>query len=98
MTEKHNGFTIVTDTSISGSHLAVARIPGIVALTTEHHDTEQDALDTIITETTPEPSISQLDKWMNEGVCSAIDGCPNIEIDGFCEHNYPSWFIYLGLV
>lgn len=49
-TMKHNGFTIVTDTSISGSHLAVARIPGIVALTTEHHDTKQDALDTIITE------------------------------------------------
>ena len=44
----HNGFEIVTDTSISGSHLAVARIPGIVGLDTEHHETEEDALYTII--------------------------------------------------
>ncbi len=46
---KYNGFEIITDTSISGSHLAVARIPGIIGITTEHHDTEQDAIDTIIT-------------------------------------------------
>lgn len=43
----HNGFKIVTDTSISGSHLAVARIPGAVGIDTKHHETEQDALDTI---------------------------------------------------
>ena len=43
----HNGFKIVTDISISGSHLAVARIPGVVGLDTKHHDTEEDALTTI---------------------------------------------------
>ena len=48
MTEyTHNGFKIVTDISITGSHLAVARIPGAVGIDTKHHDTEQDALDTI---------------------------------------------------
>ena len=41
---KYNGFEIQTDTDITGTHIAVARIPGIISFTTEHQDTEDDAI------------------------------------------------------
>jgi hypothetical protein len=29
---------------------------------------------------------------------AATDGCYPIEADGTCEHGYPSWPLYLGLI
>ena len=49
------------------------------------------------TPTTDEPDIEQLEEWMDEGVCSATDGCC-VEIDGTCPHGYPSWFIEMGMI
>ena len=46
-----------------------------------------------------EPSIEQLDMWMNDGMCEAK--CPHhclVELDGTCPHGNNSWFIELGLV
>lgn len=43
------------------------------------------------------PSEAQLEEWAFDSVCEATDGC-DIELDGVCEHGYPSWFIQLGLI
>lgn len=43
------------------------------------------------------PDWEQLEEWLHEAGCEAIDGC-YVEHDGFCEHGHPSWFIYLGLI
>jgi hypothetical protein len=45
----------------------------------------------------PEPTTSQLEEWMMDGVAEATDGC-RIEPDGTCEHGHPSWLIHLGLI
>ena len=47
--------------------------------------------------TQPEPTMDDLMLWMDEGVAEATDGCP-IEPDGICEHGYPSWLLYAGLI
>lgn len=44
------------------------------------------------------PSIETLLEWAEDGICSAIDGCEPVELDGTCEHGAPSWFLYLGLI
>ncbi len=44
-----------------------------------------------------EPSAEDLELWMYEGGCYATDGCW-VEPDGVCEHGYPSWLLYLGLI
>jgi hypothetical protein len=44
-----------------------------------------------------EPSLEQLEEWMDEGGCEATDGCW-VEPDGTCEHGKPSWLIVLGLI
>jgi hypothetical protein len=43
------------------------------------------------------PSIEDLATWMEEGGCEATDGCW-VEPDGYCEHGFPSWLLYLGLI
>ena len=48
--------------------------------------------------TTDEPELNQLEEWMDEGVCSATDGCFPVEPDGVCEHGYPSWLIEMGMI
>ncbi len=47
--------------------------------------------------TTLQPGLDQLGEWVADGVCEATDGC-TVEPDGFCEHGYPSWLLYLGLI
>jgi hypothetical protein len=43
------------------------------------------------------PSMEQLQEWMMDGCCEAVDGCL-VEPDGTCPHGYPSWFLVLGLI
>lgn len=47
--------------------------------------------------TTPEPSIEQLEEWLQDSICEATDGCI-VEPDGECEHGHVSWFLYLSLI
>ena len=44
-----------------------------------------------------EPSLDQLEEWLDEGVCEALDGCM-VEPDGHCPHGSPSWLLHLGLI
>jgi hypothetical protein len=44
-----------------------------------------------------QPSIEQLEEWMDEGGCEAVDGCW-VEPDGQCEHGSISWMLKLGLI
>ena len=44
-----------------------------------------------------EPSLEELEEWMDEGGCEATDGCW-VEPDGTCPHGKPSWLIVLGLI
>jgi hypothetical protein len=45
-----------------------------------------------------EPSIKTIEKWvMDLEMPKATDGC-EIEPDGVCQHGYPSWLLYLGLL
>ena len=44
-----------------------------------------------------EPTSEQLEEWMGDGGCEAIDGCW-VEPDGTCEHGEPSWLLELGLI
>ncbi len=43
------------------------------------------------------PSIKTLEKWSNDGVAKATDGC-RVEPDGTCPHGKPSWLIKLGFI
>lgn len=43
------------------------------------------------------PSQETLIEWSSLGISQTTCGC-KVEIDGYCEHGNPSWFIILGLV
>ena len=43
------------------------------------------------------PSIKTMEKWMENGVAKATDGC-RVEPDGTCPHGKPSWLIQLGVI
>ena len=43
------------------------------------------------------PSVKTLEKWMNDGVAKATDGC-KVEPDGCCPHGKPSWLIAMHLI
>ena len=43
------------------------------------------------------PSEEKMMEWMGYGVAEATDGC-RVELDGYCEHGNPSWFIELGII
>jgi len=47
--------------------------------------------------TVPEPEVEDLVEWESEGGCEATDGC-YVEPDGVCEHGYPSWLLWMGLI
>lgn len=47
--------------------------------------------------TSPEPSIETIEEWEYNDEHEATDGC-HIEPDGTCEHGYPSWLLYWGLI
>ena len=48
--------------------------------------------------TAERPDLETLIAWADESICEATDGCFPVEPDGFCEHQYPSWLLYLGLI
>ena len=43
------------------------------------------------------PSLAQLERWADNGVAKATDGC-RVEPDGHCEHGKPSWLLKLGYI
>lgn len=43
------------------------------------------------------PSLATLERWSNDGVAKAVDGC-RVEPDGICEHGSPSWLLKLGVI
>ena len=47
--------------------------------------------------TTDEPTIEDLERWMNDGVCESTNG-ERVEPDGIDSDGYPSWLLYLGLI
>jgi len=47
--------------------------------------------------TTKPPSIKTMERWMNDGVAKATDGC-RVEPDGVCPHGHPSWMMRLGVI
>ena len=44
-----------------------------------------------------QPTLKQLERWMDDGICKATDGCI-VEPDGICEHGCESWLLKLGLI
>ena len=48
--------------------------------------------------TTETPDMETIENWLIwDGDCEATDGCRS-DPDGYCEHGYPSWLLYLGLI
>lgn len=47
--------------------------------------------------TVDKPSVADIEDWIFDSVAYSTDGC-QVEPDGICEHHYPSWLIYLGLI
>jgi len=43
------------------------------------------------------PSLAKLERWSNDGVAKATDGC-RVEPDGVCEHGHVSWLRRLGYI
>jgi len=43
------------------------------------------------------PDLDELEEWMSDGGCEAIDGCW-VEPDGTCEHGCESWLLVMGLI
>ena len=60
------------------------------------NEVKTEALDRL-REIRTEPSLEQINEWLNEGGAEATDGCW-VEPDGTCEHGKPSWLIELGLI
>ena len=52
--------------------------------------------DIIVCSSNP-PSVATMEKWVENGIARAIDGC-KVEPDGICAHNKPSWLIALNLI
>lgn len=46
---------------------------------------------------TKAPSIKTMERWMNDGVAKATDGC-RVEPDGTCPHGARSWMMVLGVI
>lgn len=44
------------------------------------------------------PSMEELEEMVSDGIAEAVDGCGGIEIDGHCEHGFPSWLMVLGWI
>jgi hypothetical protein len=61
------------------------------------NDRDVNGLTPTIVPTTTQPSDEQLERWFDDGVCMATDGCW-VEPDGTCPHGHPSWLLYLGMI
>lgn len=46
---------------------------------------------------TKPPTLKTAQKWMDEGVAKATDGC-KVEPDGTCSHGAKSWLLVLGVM
>ncbi len=46
---------------------------------------------------TKKPSIATMEKWMDDGVARATDGC-RVEPDGTCPHGHTSWIRLMGFI
>lgn len=46
---------------------------------------------------TKEPSLRTMEKWVDDGIARATDGC-RVEPDGTCEHGCESWLLKMGLI
>lgn len=44
------------------------------------------------------PSMATLERWSSDCICCAVDGCDGIELDGVCEHGFPSYLRAVGLI
>ena len=44
-----------------------------------------------------QPSMATLEKWAENGVAKATDGC-KVEPDGKCQHGKESWLLVLGFI
>ena len=47
--------------------------------------------------TQKQPSLAQLERWVDRGGCKATDGCW-VEPDGICPHGCKSWLLVMGLI
>ena len=47
--------------------------------------------------TEEKPDLGQLEEWMDDGGCEAMDGCW-VEPDGVCPDGHPSWLLQLGMI
>ena len=50
-----------------------------------------------VTSTPKAPSVATMQRWMNDGIAKATDGC-EVEPDGRCQHGKPSWLIVAGVI
>lgn len=49
------------------------------------------------TKRTKRPSMAMLNRWSNDGIAKATDGC-KVEPDGQCPHGCNSWLLELGFI
>lgn len=47
--------------------------------------------------TTKAPSVRTMEKWMDDGIARATDGC-KVEPDGRCPHGHNSWLLVLRVM
>lgn len=50
-----------------------------------------------MTGTQKKPSQKTLERWLEDGIAKATDGCA-VDLDGTCIHGYPSWLLRLELI
>ena len=43
------------------------------------------------------PSVATMERWMDNGVAKATDGC-KVAPDEYCRHGHPSWLIVVGVI
>ena len=43
------------------------------------------------------PTLPTMERWMDRGIAKSLDGC-EVEPDGRCDHNMPSWLTVLGFI
>jgi len=44
------------------------------------------------------PSMHELEEICSDSICEAVDGCGPVELDGTCEHGFPSIIRAMGLI
>jgi len=44
------------------------------------------------------PTMRELEEICFDSICEAVDGCEPVELDGTCEHGFPSIIRALGMI